>query len=235
MSKLCQGSQGHMISINHHALPLPVESPWPATIPQGLVTLIHSADWLFPPSLAPPCIPAGCLAEGPFVSWTSTEIYTTRSKINICTIDLKSIQHRSCIMFIILCKMELCITSDLPTPKCFCQNSTQPVSNLYIFRFFTRLLCGSKPVSLVSCILPTLCWFRTTGSIKFKPAIITRKMANFGKALNAKLMFIGFKNFFDQSGPAVQFSPRNWWKRCTHLMQICKQTIMLSTLNDRLR
>ena len=37
-------------------------------------------------------------------------------------------------------------------------------------------------------------------------------MADFRKALNTKLMFIGLKTFFDQSGPAVYLSPGNGLK-----------------------
>ena len=39
-----------------------------------------------------------------------------------------------------------------------------------------------------------------------------RKRANFRKALNAKFMFFGLQNFFDQAGPAIYFIPGNGLK-----------------------
>ena len=65
-------------------------------------------------------------------------------------------------------------------------------------------------IYLVTCILPPLpplC--ETTASNSNLPY---QRMANFHKALNAKSMFIGLNNFFDQSEMAVYFSPKNGLK-----------------------
>ena len=64
---------------------------------------------------------------------------------------------------------------------------------------------------LVSYILPTLsisCHQQYRNQTRHS----YMKMTNFGKASNARSMFTGLKNFFDQSGLAGQFSPGNGLK-----------------------